>query len=82
MKLIADADKFVSGKALSPEAALRLAARLQKAGADAPKTSAGLYEVARERVLNHVLRIHASPIPDGATTCATVLYPTKHKAVP
>ncbi len=65
-KLIADADNYVSStKELSPEAALRLAARLQKGAANASRTDAGLYEVARERVLNHVIKQHSDTVRVG-----------------
>ncbi len=57
-KLIADAERIAG---LSPqesptaEALLKLAAKLQEARDAAPKLEAGLFDVARERVLGHLL---------------------------
>lgn len=57
MKLISDADRYASGETnLKPEAVLRLASRLDKAREKASRTDRGLYELARERILAHLLR--------------------------
>ena len=56
MRVLAQAEAYLRGaEALPASRALRLAARLDKARAGADRTDQGLLEVARERVLVHLL---------------------------
>ena len=84
MKLIEDADRYVSGQPLTAEAALKLAARLESEMATAARGDVGLYEVARERVLAHLLRtaageVRVGPAREGRELCL-VRPPTGRRA--
>jgi tetratricopeptide (TPR) repeat protein len=56
MNRLKEADRYVGGESMPGHAVLRLAAHLTKDKEMASKTNVGLYEVARERILVHLLR--------------------------
>ena len=85
MKLIADADRFVNGAELKVTAALRLAARLEKAATAASRTDAGLFDLARDRVLNHLLRAFGDVVRVGTAqegAHLVVIRPPRGKRAP